>query len=795
MSIVISIGNSRTTKKWSHKTMSWQDLLDQISVTKETAETLPEYFGLSKKEQSNIKDVGGFVGGVLTNGIRKKENIECRYVLTLDADYAEQDIWDKVKSLGFTCCMYSTHRHTPENPRYRLVFPFMRTTSGDEYQAIGRMIANDIGIEQFDHTTYDPVRIMYWPSTSRGAEYVFKEFKGEPIDPDKTLARYSNWKNTGDWPKSVRESTWIDKEIKKQADPRTKGGMIGAFCRVYDIETAIEEFLPDIYEVCERMPNRYSYIPADSIGGVVLYDDVFAYSHHASDPVSGKLLNAFDLVRLHKFGAMDEDAEEGTPTNRMPSYKAMCGFAIKRPEVALLIAQDAHAGAAEDFDNPEERHDLNWTSKLAVNSNGNYCKTSKNVRIVLEHDPRLKGRIRLNKFSNEIIAVSPLPWAGRSNEPDGKTSRWTDADDAGLFEYIEQFLGYRNKDLILGALVLTAMEQGFNPVIDYLESLTWDGELRLDTLFIDYLGAEDCEYMKTITRKALVAAIARAMTPGVKYDTMTVIHGKQGLGKSTILAKLGKDWFSDSVYTLEGKEGAELLQNAWIVEISELGAYNKSGVESVKSFLSKKDDQFRASYGRNVGKYPRKCVFFGTTNEFDYLKDVTGGRRFWPVTASIIQPKKSVFTDLTDDEVDQVWAEAVVKWRGGETIFLTPELEAEAEKRRAIHTERDPVTGMIEEFLERPVPTDWINWTLARRLDFWNGLEEEKLELAPRDRVCAIEIWRECLKEFRSNLSQGDTRRLNSIVSTFKGWERSGIIRFGEDYGKQRGFIRNLEKV
>lgn len=320
-------------------------------------------------------------------------------------------------------------------------------------------------------------------------------------------------------------------------------------------------------------------------------------------------------------------------------------------------------------------------------------------------------------------------------------------------------------------------------------SLKWDGVPRLDSLYIDYLGAEDCPFIRTITRKAMVAAVARAVAENVKFDYMTVVCGPQGIGKSTLFRRIGKEWFSDSLKTFEGKEAEELIQGKWIVEIAELQAFNRVDVNRIKQFLSKTDDQYREAYGRNVKNQVRRSIFFGTTNDHEYLHDPTGNRRFWPVDTRPGFATKNVFSDLTNSEIDQIWAEAVMRWRMGEPLYLSAEMEEEAERRRQEHMVRDPLEGIIEDFLEREIPEDWLKWDLERRLMFWGGGMQYDGRLVPRDRICAAEIWRECLQE-RRTATRADANRINSILAKMAGWDRSGVIRFGAGYGSQRGFMR-----
>lgn len=311
----------------------------------------------------------------------------------------------------------------------------------------------------------------------------------------------------------------------------------------------------------------------------------------------------------------------------------------------------------EAFDGvPEEHEDDSWTAQLDVDANGGYRKTIDNMLIVLRNDPLLKGKIALDEFAARGVAAGALPWDNRTGQ-----RVWSDNDDAGAQWYLEVRYGLTGKDKVMNALSLCAQGNRFNELVDYLNTLEWDGEPRLDTLLIDYLGAEDNVYTRAVMRKSLAAAVARAMVPGTKYDYMPIFTGPQGIGKSTFLRLLGKKWFSDSLQTFEGKEAAEMLQGTWINEIGELNGMTRSEVNQVKQHLSKTEDIYRVPYGRRTDVYPRRCVFFGTTNDAEFLRDNTGNRRFWPVDLGVVAPKKCIFSELAA-EVDQVWAEARVRW-------------------------------------------------------------------------------------------------------------------------------------
>lgn len=793
--ILISAAGSRKATHWPSQQMWWSELVSKLKTPARGTETIQEYLALSRSKQDELKDVGGFVAGTLLHNRRKAANVTGRDVITLDLDNipagGTQDALRRVDGLGCGYCVYSTRKHEEARPRLRILLPTNRTITADEYEPLARKLAELIGIELCDPTTFEASRLMYWPSCCSDSQYVYLYGDKPFLSADGVLNLYRDWHNVNEWPQVPGIQQAQKKLAGKQGDPTAKQGIVGAFCRTYDIHTAITTFIPDAYTPCDD--GRYTYTGGSTVGGAVIYDNgQFLFSHHATDPCSGRLVNAFDLVRLHKFHELDDDAKPDTPTNRLPSYKAMCEMAVLDTYVAALLNQERYEKATEDFDQPIEAGDnLNWLKLLTYNSAGNPIKNIKNVRIVLENDPKLKGRIRLNRFANRLIGVGPLPWELRSSSD---TFEWSENDEAGLRGYIESILGFRSKDVIQDALVQAAAKQSFDPVVNYLTNIQWDGTPRLDTLFIDYLGVDDCLYTRMATRKAFVAAVARAMSPGVKFDIMTVIHGPQGIGKSTLLRKLGREYFSDSVNTFEGKEAAELLQGIWLIELGELEAYSRSDIRLVKLFLSKQDDHFRAAYARTTERHPRRCVFFGTTNNLEYLRDTSGNRRFWPLNAVQQKPIKSVFQDL-DSEIDQLWAEAYIRWQAGEPLFLSQELEAEAERRRELHMEQDPLRGQIEDFLDRKIPEGWQGWSHDRRMMFYSGMIQGEIKLVPRDRICAVEIWRECLLEHKIMMPKRDAIRINGILENIKGWERGGVMRFGSTYGRQKGFKRRLSVI
>ena len=775
----IAVGNSRMDKKWKNRDISWEDLCQRVSSTIRTTETVEEYRKLKKGAQDNIKDVGGFVGGQLREGRRKNGMVLCRSMLTLDMDYGEPGIWDEIDLLhDFRCCVYSTHKHTPEHPRLRMIIPLARDISEEEYPAVARMVAKEIGIDLFDDTTYEACRLMYWPSTSANGEFFYKTKEGPLLDPDAYLAKYADWHDASTWPVSSRQSEAVRRSITQQADPLEKPGIVGAFCRAYTIEEAIETFLSDVYEP-SSMNGRYDYIPADSAAGVVVYDGKFAYSHHATDPVCGKLLNAFDLVRLHKFRELDENVGLDTPPGKLPSFKAMSDLALGDDKVKAVFAGERIAQAAAEFS------DEDWQNGLELDKSGHVKNTLRNLTLILENDPNLKGVV-FNQLLDGMEIKGEVPW----NHP---SKFWRDADDAQLISYVDAHYGTfsaRNYDI---AVTKVADDRAYHPIREFIESLPeWDKVPRVDTLLVDYLGASDTAYVRAVTRKTLCAAISRVLRPGCKFDSMLVLNGPQGVGKSTLIAKLAGEWFSDSLNLGDTKDktAAEKLQGYWILEIGELAGLKKAEVETLRSFLSRQNDIYRAAFGKRATPHLRQCVFFGTTNaESGYLRDTTGNRRFWPVKTPGSGKKQS--WNLTHEEILQIWAEALVYVRQGEKLYLSPEMDALAKDEQREAMESDEREGLVREYLDTLLPERWAEMDLFERRNFLSGSDfgglQEKGTIR-RTSVSNMEIWCECFGKERANLRRTDSNELTGILARL-GWKRADNKVRIPLYGPQYVFV------
>lgn len=797
--ITLTTGNNRKSINWQPQTMLLSDFYEKLRTPMRSAETMQEYLNLKKSEQDDRKDIGGFVAGSLAGPRRKSEAVKGRDIITLDFDNIPpgqtQEIIKRVEGLGCGYCIYSTRKHAPTSPRLRILLPFDRTSAPDEYEPAARYMAACIGMDFADPTTFETTRLMYWPSCCSDSEYVF-QFSDKPmLSVDGLLTaitqKYGDWHNVSNWPQVPGADETFRKLATKQSDPLSKSGVVGAFCRTYDIYGALDTFLEGVYAPVDNSHGRYTYLGGSTTGGAVIYDNgMFLYSHHSTDPCCRKLVNAFDLVRLHKFSDLDDNTDAKTPPNRLPSYQAMCEFAVNDIKVSRQIAKERAESAINDFSNmTDETEDLEWTSRLEVNKQTGIIKsTIDNIWLILENDPNLKGKFAINEFAGRGEILGNLPWSSFD-----KRRAWADHDNQGLYWYFEKVYKITGNGKIDGALALHSEKHKFNDIKNYLISLKWDGKPRLDTLFIDYLGAEDKAYTRAVTRKAFTAAVARALDPGCKYDTMLILIGPQGIGKSTLLDKMSKGWFNDGIRTFEGKEASELLQGVWLVEISELDAFRHTDVARIKQFLSLRIDRFRAAYGRHVKDMPRCCVFFGTTNTVEFLRDRTGNRRFWPVDTGIRPKIKSVWTNLAD-EIDQIWAEAVMRWRIGEPLYLTGDIEEEAKAVQETHREISSKEGIVLDFIERKVPEDWSKWGLDQRRMFLNGSVQGNVALVERNKICALEVWCEAFGGQPKDFHYAIAVEINEIIRSTPGWKKaSGGLRFGY-CGYQRGFLRETLK-
>lgn len=805
----IAVGTSRRATTWHNKKVSWEEL-KQLLHHRRTSCTLSEYQTLTKEEQGDIKDVGGFVGGELfEDGRRTADNIKCRTLLTLDVDHATE--LPRKISPFFALIVYSTHSHTPEKPRYRVVAPLSRPCDPIEYQAVAHKMAEGLGVDIVDMTSCEPSRLMYWAAAPKDAEIFFYTQDGQAVDVDSILKGYKDYTDPTEWagaPKVGRPRTTPHSASQKQEDPREKQNIVGSWCRHFDCVDVLENMLPHLYK--PACLNRYTYIGATGWGGMCVYDNgSYCYSYHSTDPLGGQLLNAWDLYRLATFANLDKDASPTTRIDRLPSYQAMEQHALTIPEVKKdFLAHRTTAPQEVAFSFTEiptpsvtEEEDAEWLGELSTDAKGNIANTLTNYALILRNDPKaIKGRVVYDEFRGEKRVIAPLLWER------GQSNTWTDTDTASLALYIDTTYKLRSKENLQLMLDAVTQENAFrhNVVQDFIEQAEWDGKPRVDNLFIKYLGAEDNGYSRRITRKSIVACVARAYKPGIKYDQITVLIGRQGIGKSSILSRLagGGDLFMDS-FTMDARSNKmqESVRGAWIIEIPELEGFYKQDMNVIKSFVSKQSDIYRPAYGRETIKVPRTCVFFATTNDSEFLRDSSGNRRFWILQCGEPQAPLS---ELTADEVAQVWAEAKVIWdKGKERLYLNKEEGEELLRLQRDYDMDNDLLGELEAFLEIPLPNDWDNYPKIERRAYFqalkagtsyfkygeNGSATRVFGSKQRTTISAVEVLNEFFFEDngRGNVQ---TRKASNLLKKLTSWREGERIVLRGGYGRQRVFER-----
>lgn len=338
-------------------TVLWSEFVTRLLDIRSGSQTSAQFNQLSKDERLDAKDVGGYVlGSFSRDQSRKKSDLISRSGVALDCDHIDgadrlTAVIEAVKALEVECVVTSTRSHTPRKPRIRIVIPLLEpVTDGDQYQALARLIASKIDIDVFDKTTFESARLMFWGSHHSDVEPVVEHFKGPWLDALKTLKEYGEgeaWRDCAAWPRTSGEDPQgLRQGIEKAGDPLEKPGLVGLFNRTYDIETAIEEFLSDKY-IPGAAPGRYTYSEGTSSNGAVVYDDsLFLYSHHESDPCYQRSVNAWDLVRLHRFGHLDKDSSASTPVSSLPSSVAMRDWA-RGLDAIVSSAADDFAAVAE----------------------------------------------------------------------------------------------------------------------------------------------------------------------------------------------------------------------------------------------------------------------------------------------------------------------------------------------------------------------------------------------------------------------------------------------------------------
>ncbi|CAJ1185163.1 VapE domain-containing protein [Companilactobacillus paralimentarius] len=442
-----------------------------------------------------------------------------------------------------------------------------------------------------------------------------------------------------------------------------------------------------------------------------------------------------------------------------------------------------------------------WKEKFLKTDKGTpRSNSSKNIYLILQNDARLKNLLQYNEFSEQLVkrvvneSLNTIP------------GDWGDSDDSKLKLFIEENYNYvATKDAISDAIVKFGMDHAFNPVKERIESVTWDGTPRVETFFIDYLGTEDSEYVREITKRWFTGAVARIYKPGIKFEIVPILFGGQGVGKSTIVGSIYRDYFLDELDSMgRQKDDFQKLRGKWIVEIGELSAMRRTDVEHVKSFISAQSDNYRPSFGKYTTDHPRKSVFIGTSNPPEFLKDKTGNRRFFPIECGVQDKKKDPF-NIDDNDILQVLAESKVMFDKGVKPFVDSELQKIAEKYQKNSMIQDPTEEQILSYIDMPVPTNWNDYTIFQKEQYFSRFNENEGfidksgnrlssdELVKINQVTTNDILQVAFNISSDKLlsaSRGNVgKQVSDVMNNLDDWLRSTNVRISKNK-RGRGYKR-----
>jgi len=456
---------------------------------------------------------------------------------------------------------------------------------------------------------------------------------------------------------------------------------------------------------------------------------------------------------------------------------------------------------------PGVNPDKDWKRLLAVSDEGEVKKTLHNIQVIVGNDARLYGRLGYNELQQAVVFVRE-PTRLRRKERDGKPilqfegaiwrmdqpshridgKRWIDDHENALRRILEapktqggyNLSAVSDRDM-KAAVRGVAVNSTFHPIRDRLRGLVWDGTPRAETLFIDYLGCPDDEYHRETARLFLLGAVARAFCPGHKFDFVPILEGAQGAGKSTFIRILGLDWAGElAVDFHDNNKVIEAMQGLWIIEIAELQGFSKADTTTLKATVSRTHDKARLAWDRNPRDYPRQCVFIGSTNDDDYLRDTTGGRRFWPIRCTT----NRIDTDRLRQEVLQVWAEAVAMFDAMRAEQPGGDLPLYMRDPRAVEA-----AGLLQDSRRAETPEELLAADIKAVLDVPESTDLDGVETPPRDRICINELWIDLLQRDRKALESHITLRLIGKAIRMAGWEPGPTMRTSE-YGRVRSYKR-----
>lgn len=739
-----------------------------------TNETVLEYKSGDKLFRDKCKDKGGFIMGESIENKREKRSILTRNMITLDLDYCPSNIIDilkeksELKELPFRFFIYSTHSHTPEEPRLRMIIPISRDVEVEEYEPIASRVCGKVGLQFFDATTTQANRIMYFPSVSLDGQYICEMIGDDEyydLDADDLLGEYFDYKNIDEW----QRPHYIEGKKRERIErgtisdsTKTKYRIVNSFNTEYSITEAIDMFLKDEYKY--ESQDRYTYKDGTSRNGLNILNPQYAYSFHGTDPAQGRLLNSFDIVRIHKFGKKDQENEQVVYDNyhKSTSFEEMCNW-IKR-ELPNVMSHDPKV--KEQKEKVEEKLNemgievsTDWLDKLARDKNGDIKRIPYNISVIIEYDDTLRELFFYDTIKQQVCFEKAPFWDKDIKKGDGVR----DLD----FSYIRNYLAQppyllTGKDAIEDAVLVEAYKRKINYPKYFLSTLPeWDGKKRIETLFIDLFGVADCEFVREASKKWMTALVARIINPGAKFDYVIALLGSVGIGKSTWGKSLiAIDWngnmedieksnyfFSDKEIDLRNeRDTIDAIRGVCILELAEFDKFlTKYDKATLKSFITKTKDRFIERYGKRTIDVPRSFVMLATSNEAKPIKNPDDERRFMPFYCNLPKHKALIFDKkLWNKEIrDQVLAEALEYYNSGYSFSapFPPLMQRQWETLIEKASLENDYFGLVKDYVENLFPIDFLSQDFQTMRFSWRNRDDSDVRRKKRTTFSAKEIY------------------------------------------------------
>lgn len=643
-------------------------------------------------------------------------NVESLSVAVFDLDHLTQAQLEDVAAHveGVECILHSSHTHKPpDNQALRLAFPLKRAVTRKEWTSLWHAIVAKYELPA-DPKAKDPCRIYFLMRHPKGAEFIHARGEGKLLDPDELLLSHIMRSKA----KAAERQTV---EMPEPEPGETDIGKLRAYLRQYAPD---DDFSGEKRELIRRVvkgepladkpggtevdfgevklygrddavfkagtivgwqlplgtPTEVAVeIMHASIAGIPVYDD--DKPEECFDGWMAKAAHKFEDSQKKKYEKLAEHNQMreiihqrfGKKTSPQPASAELPANSSPPPAAPPSVGDDPEEPAV----GTEEEDPHAWRQRMIHKVSGKdgvllVEQVGYNAGLILQEHPEWKGRLRFNEVTKDVEC---------EGGPLSKVER-----DADMLTAVENWL-QRYEDMklhtnvVCAQMLFTARKRRYDPVTDYLNGIIWDGFQRLDTFFEMYCGAglkddshDVTEYIRKAGVKWMIGAVARGLRPGCKVDSVIVLEGPQGVGKTTMLETLGGEWYVKSENVLTDKDSKMLVGRAWIVELAELASVRNTETEAQKAFFSAREDMFRPPYGRKVETFPRRCVFAGTTNETAYLRDETGNRRFWPIPCGQFN-----IAAIRRDR-DQLWAEAVARFKAGEAWYFNATEAALAEE-------------------------------------------------------------------------------------------------------------------